>query len=241
MKYLSSFLLLLLISCSTGLRKEVEDVPYRTSGVEQFFLPELPAWANSSSYGQCFKKHSFQYLDFDKLNKAYKLNYNELIELQAQYNEKLESYYRTAALKFVKPVEEAAFLANTLENVRGGVKVFKLPPGITNIDIIWLDPYISMNKVSDLKKMHELGQFDERVPVLFTSCFSKQDLDQWLVENGLDQIGFYHLSAEWLSPFGEDLALKPGLRLELKKMINENIKVKFISPQETLLPAEIIF
>ena len=241
MKFLSFSLLLTLISCSGGeVRKEVRDAPYRTSGLEQYFMPELPTWANSSASGQCFKKHSFQYLDFSKLANVYQLSYADLIELQAQYNERLEAYFRSTAVRFVKPVEQAAFFTNTLENVRGGVKSFKLPPVANKVDIIWLDRYIALNLVPEIKKMNDLGRFDERLPILFTSCLSKQDLNQWLIENNLDQVGFYSLSAEWLSPFGSNLELKPALHLEVKKLFRPDIDVRFITPTEILLPTEIV-
>jgi hypothetical protein len=240
MKFLNFSLLLILISCSNGeIREKAIVAPYRTSGLEQFFLPELPTWANVSASGQCFKKHSFQYLEFKKLASVYQLNYLELIELQAQYNERLESYFRSTAVRFLKPVEEAAFFSNTLENVRGGVRHLKLPR-VEAIDIIWLDRYIALDKVAELKKMNETGRFDERLPILFSSCLSKQDLNQWLIENNLDQVGFYTITAEWLSPFGSDLTMKAGLQLEIKKMLDPNVKLKFISPNEILLPTEIV-
>jgi hypothetical protein len=241
MKCLSFSLLLILISCSQGvIRQDVTDAPYQTSGIEKYFLPELPAWANHSASGQCFKKHSFHYMDFNKLGTIFDLKYPELVELQAQYNERLEAYFRSTAVRFVKPVEEAAFFSNTLENVRGGVKMFKLPPTANKVDIIWLDRYIALNQVNELKKMNEMGRFDERLPVLFTSCLSKEDLNQWLIENNLDQVGFYSLTAEWLSPYGADLQLRPGLHLEIKKLMGKSVNVRFISPGEILLPTEIL-
>lgn len=241
MKYLSYFLLLILISCSGGeVRQGITDGPYRTSGLEKFFLPELPTWANSSASGQCFKKNSIHYLDLKKLSEVYELAYPELIELQAQYNERLESYFRSTAVRFLKPVEEAAFFTNTLENVRGGVKSFKLPPGATKVDVIWLDRYIALNQVSEIKKMNELGRFDERLPILFTSCLSKQDVNQWLIENNLDQIGFYSISSEWLSPYNSELEIRPGLRLEIKKLLGPNVGVRFVAPSEIHLPTEIV-
>lgn len=241
MKYLNFFLLLILISCSHGeVRQEVTDTAYRTSGLEQYFLPELPAWANASASGQCFKRHSFQYLDFNKLASVYQLKYPELVELQAQYNDRLESYFRSTAVRFIKPVEEAAFFSNTLENVRGGVKIFKLPATADKVDVIWLDRYIALNMTNELKKMNEMGRFDERVPVLFTSCYSRQDLNQWLIENNLDSVGFFTLTAEWLSPYGSDLQMKTGLQLEIKKLMGEHVNVRFISPTEILLPTEIV-
>jgi hypothetical protein len=241
MRFLSFFLPLILISCSQGqVRRDVLETAYRTSGLEQFFLPELPSWANTSPSGQCFKKHSYQYMDFKKLAESYQLTYPELIELQAQYNDRLESYFRSTAMRFVKPMEEAAFFSNTLESVKGGVRTFKLPAQAKKVDIIWLDRFIALNQVYEIKKMNEMGRFDERVPVLFSSCLSRQDLNQWLVENKLDTVGFFSLSAEWLSPFGPDMSLKTGLHLEIKKLIGLEVDVRFVSPGEILLPSEII-
>jgi hypothetical protein len=241
MKYLNFSLLLILISCSNGeVRQNIQDTPYRTSGLEQYFLPELPNWANSSPSGQCFKKHSFQYLNFKKVSDTYRLNYQELVELQGQYNERIEAYFRSSAVRFLKPVEEAAFFANTLENVRGGVKGFKIPEAAKKVDIIWLDRYIELNLVKELKKMNQLGRFDERLPILFSSCFSKQDLNQWLIENNLDHIGFYSLTAEWLNPYSSALELRPALHIEIKKLLGEGREVRFVSPHEIHMPAEIV-
>ena len=232
---------MILTSCGQlQLSQDLDNTAYRSSGIEQFFLPELPAWANASPSGQCFKKHSFQYLDLKKLSKVYQLNYPELLEFQAQYNERLESYFRSTAVRFLKPVEEAAFFSHTLENVRAGVKLFRLPEKDAPIDLIWIDRYIALGQIKEIKKMNESGRFDERVPVIFSSCFSRQDLNQWLIENNLDQVGFYSLTAEWLTPFGPDLEMKSGLQIEIKKMIGKDADVRFIGPTENLKPTEIV-
>jgi hypothetical protein len=241
MKFLLYSALLALISCGGGeVKRNIEETSYRTSGVEQFFLPELPAWANSSPSGRCFKSSSFHYMDFAKLSKNYQLSYGEMVELQAQYNDRLESYFRSTAVRFLKPVEEASFFANTLEQVRGGVRQLKLPP-VDEVDVIWLDGYIADNKVADLKAMAKSGKFDERLPILFSACLSKQALSNWLSEQNLDQIGFYLLSAEWLNPYTSQLTLKPRLRVEINKLVNRAIKINVIHPQSNdLFPTEII-
>jgi hypothetical protein len=241
MRFLLYSALLALISCGGGeVKRNIEETSYRTSGVEQFFLPELPAWANSSPSGRCFKSSSFHYMDFAKLSQNYQLTYPEMVELQAQYNDRLESYFRSTAVRFLKPVEEASFFANTMEQVRGGVRQFKLP-NVNEVDVIWLDGYIADNKVADLKAMAKSGKFDERLPILFSACLSKQALSNWLSEQNLEQVGFYLLSAEWLNPYTSQLALKPRLRVEIKKLVNREIKINVIHPQSSdLFPTEII-
>ena len=239
LKCLSFSVLLFLLSCSTDGTRQIQDAPYRTSGVEQFFLPELPGWANSSPSGKCFKSNSFQYLDFAKINGTYQLSYAEMIELQGQYNQRREDYFRSTAYRFLKPVEEASFFSNALEQVRGGVRSFRLPP-VKEVDVIWLEGFIQNNKVEDLKKMAQTGQFDERLPIIFSSCLSHQRLTQWITENGFEQVGFYLLSSEWLSPYGSDLALKAGLRLEITRLLGNDVKVNMRLPQNSLTPFELI-
>jgi hypothetical protein len=238
MRFLSCLVLLALISCgSPSLKKDIDSsTGYRTSGLEQFFLPELPQWANVSSAGRCFKTSSFIYLNFPKLIEAYQLNYHEMIELQAQYNERLENYFRSTAVRFLKPMEEASFFSNTLEQVRGGVRSFKIPP-VKQVEVIWLESFT----VEEIKKLAKSERFNERLPILFSSCHSKQSLTQWIAQEQLDDVGFHSLTAEWLSPYTSHAELKAGLRLELGELLGKDVKVIFTSSQnktttELLLP-----
>lgn len=240
MKFLNCLVLLLLISCGSGeVRRDVENVPYRTSGVEQFFLPELPTWTNFSASGRCFKSNSVHYLDFSKLSEQYHLSYVEMVELQSQYNERIESYFRSTAVRFLKPVEEASFFSNTLEQVRGGVRHIKLPK-VSEVEVIWVDSFIQENKTQELKNLLKKGYFDQRLPLLFSACLTHQALIQWVAENSLEEAGFYFLAAETLSAFGSDFALKAGLRVELTKIFEPNIKFKLLTSNPKLLPTEII-
>jgi hypothetical protein len=217
----------------------VEEAPYRTSGVEQFFLPELPNWANFSAAGECFKSSSLQYMDFSKIFASYQLSYESLIELQAQYNDRRENYFQTTAYRFLKPVEEASFFSNTLEQVRAGVKLLKLP-NVPEVEIIWLESFTSRNKLSELKKIVSQGRFDERLPILFSSCLSRNRLTQFLIEEKMESAGFYLLSAEFLSPFNSELKSQPMLRLELAKFLGPGIRIKFFNTETQQRLVELI-
>lgn len=237
-KFLHCSLLLVLVSCSNGEVKQNIDESYTTSGMERFFLPELPAWANYSTAGRCYKSSSFQYLDFPKISANYQLNYEEMIEFQAQYNSRREDYFRTTAQRFLKPVEEAAFFANSLEQVRGGIKQFKAP-AVAEVDIVWLEGFIQKNKLDELKIIMNSGEGNERLPILFSSCMSRQNLIQWVQENQLGDVGFYLLSAEWLSPFGSDNKLHAGLRLEVLKLLKPGTKFNLVIPKNMIVPIEL--
>lgn len=221
------------------MKNSIDTPSYVTSGVEQFFLPELPNWANFSTSGACYKSVSFHYLDFSKISVAYKLSYHELVELQAQYNEKLENYFKSTTLRFLKPVEESSFFSNTLEQVRGGIYRLKLP-NVNEVDVIWLESYIQNNKEDELIKFTQSDRYTEKLPILYSSCLSRQGLTQWLLEHGLDNAGFYLISADWLTPYGSDLTLRPALELNLHKIIDAKIKINIVTPVGAKLPTELI-
>lgn len=230
MKSFVYLVLLTLISCSSSvMKKDMEDVTsYRTSGVEQFFLTQLPNWNNVSVQGHCFKKSSFYYLDFSKLREAYQLTYPEMIELQAQYNERLETYFRSAAVRFVKPVEEASFFSNTLEQVRGGVRSLKIPD-VNEVQVIWFEGHTT----DEIKKIARSEVINEKLPILFSSCHSKQSLTQWLMDEKLDDVGFHLITAEWLSPYSSQADLLPGLHLELAELLNKKIKISVLKNHQS--------
>ncbi len=240
MKFLNFLVLLLLLSCgSSGIKREIDDQGYQTSGIEQYFLPEIPAWANYSAAGMCFKSSSFTYFDFKKLIESFQLSYDEMIELQGQYNSRVENYYRSTATKFLKPVEQASFFSNTLEQVRGGVRSFKIPR-VDAVDIIWLDSFIHDKKIGDLKLMLKNGKFDERLPILFSSCFSRGAIAQWITENDLEDAGFYTLGAEWLAPFSVEGKPAPSLRIDLGKMLPAGTKINFITSGPHSVLSEVV-
>lgn len=234
--FLNSLLLLSLISCSTtGEEKNTTSIPsqpYRTSGVEQYFLPELPGWANSSESGACFKSNSFQYLDFAKVNGNYQLTYPEMLELQAQFNKRREDYFRSTAYRFLKPVEEASFFNNTLQEVKGGVRLLQVPE-VPVVDLVWLESFLLDEKGLELlTQMSATGKFDERPVILFSSCLSYMRLNQWVMESGLENVGFFILSAEWLTPYSSDLNLKTGLKIELDKVLGPKTIVNIVQPNK---------
>jgi len=176
------------------------------------------------------------YLNFIKLKEAYQLDYHQMVELQAQYNEKLENYFRSTAMRFLKPMEEASFFSNTLEQVRGGVRSLKLPQ-VKEVEVIWLEAL----SIEELKKLAKSELFNERLPILFSSCHSKQSLMQLLSGEQIEELGTYTITAEWLSPYSSEGELKAGLRIELTKILGNQIKI-ILSPalkkttNEILLP-----
>jgi hypothetical protein len=95
------------------------------------------------------------------------------------------------------------------------------------VDVIWLESYPTV----ELKKLASSGRFDEKLPILFSSCHSLQTLGQWITQEQLDEAGFYLLTAEWLSPFGTDFENRPRLGINLTELFGKDIKVNILTHQ----------
>ena len=80
-------ILILLIFCTSSCqspyhaaeKKAINEV-YIASGAEQYFLPEMPNWANVSEVAECRLMDRIRFLDFSTLNKRYNLNFKKLIQ-----------------------------------------------------------------------------------------------------------------------------------------------------------------
>lgn len=210
MKLAFYFLLLGLISCSSGpsYNTPAEVTAYRSNGMEQFFLPELPKWVNRSETGQCFRNFSIKYIDQEKVKQVYQLSYPKAIELQVQFNQKLEKYYKNTTQKFLRPVEEATLFANTLEQVKSGVTALNLP-NVIQIELIWIDDYIHKNKEADFIRWANSAQFTENLPILVSLCKTSTELKKWAQDRNVDSVGLYYAGFEWMSPFSKDQTLSP--------------------------------
>ncbi len=239
MKLTLYFLLLVLTSaCSTGpdYKTPPELTIYRGNGIEQFFLPELPKWINRSSTGQCFRQFSVKYIDQSKIKLIHQLSYPESIELQVQLNQKLEEYFRNTTAKFLRPVEEAALFANTLEQVKAGVKALQLP-AVSQIELIWIDDYIQKNKEADFINWANSSQFTENLPVLVSLCKTSTELKKWAQDRNVDSVGLYYAGFEWMSPFDKEQELAP---LE-RNYLNDFGQIKIITRTAgSPWPAEIV-
>jgi hypothetical protein len=241
MRYLNFLVLLLVTSCGSQVRRErvpQDQGSYQTSGIERFYLTQLPEWANVSTAGKCRKSRSIQYFDFKRLNQTYQLPYRELLELQAQYNARVEEYFRSTPKNFLKPQEESSFFANTLEQVRGGIRRLNLP-AVKSVNLIWLEGFQQLGQEGSLVSMAREGRMDEQLPLLYSSCLSRAALERWIADHDLGEVGFYLLPAEWLSPHGPDLELGFGLHLDLDELIGKNIKINFLSPLNIKLNPEL--
>lgn len=198
-------ILALAVSCASPEPTTLSVTPYQTSGVEQFFLPELPSWANGNVNAGCRRDVSIRFLDHAPLEKLHALDYRQRVEVQTQFNRKWRERY-SAQTRSLSPQEEAVLLLETLEQVKGGLAELKYP-STGPIHLVWWDQLsVRANALAWLTKLADEGN-----PVVLVSlCRDSVALEAWVATQKLDELGLFVFGAESLVPFDADGAPRAG-------------------------------
>jgi len=211
----------LLSGCSTRVDQASEiknpEYVYQGAGIEQYFLPELPVWANFSEASSCRRKNSVRYLDFSTLRQSYSLSYSELLHFQNMYNRKLAQFKNNNPTATLYLKDEAYIFNNTYQLLIGGGRDF-LMPKYPKISLIWIDPYLK-NK----EKIKELLNDKEVVsgfPVLVTNCLSSAQIEKFIAKNKLDQYGIKFIGQEMFTPYSTKFELSYFYSLDFSKLFD---------------------
>lgn len=209
MKY--GMLILLLAACSTPpTTVDIGPMPYQSAGTEQFFLAELPTWANGSLSAQCARTFSVRFLDHGPLEKIHALPFNQRVELQTQFNRKWKERYAAGAVSLT-PQEESVLFLEALEQVKGGLKDLRFPANLP-LNIVWWDNI--QNESYTKAWLQNLGNQGNPV-VLVSLCTDVVGIEAWIAANGLQEYSFFSMGAESLNPTAADNTLKAGPMMPL--------------------------
>ncbi len=184
--------------------------PYQGAGHEQFFLAELPSWANGSLSAGCARTLSIRYLEHGMLQRIHGLDFIQRVELQTQFNRKWQERYG-AAVKALTPREEELLFLETLEQVRGGVRELKFPSGRVTHLVWWDQLQVRAKAAAFLEKLSREGN-----PIVLVSlCTDARGIDVWLESQKLGDFGISAFGAESFGPYDIDANLKYGVQAPL--------------------------
>ena len=225
--------LLCLINCSytktDGVKVDSGEI-YLTSGAEQFFLAELPYWANFSSDGACFRSVPIRYLNFSALKENYNLSYDQMLHLQLMFNRRLNENLKSTGQSLMSPKDEAYVFYNMYQKVIGGSYDF-LTPRFKKLSLIWIDPYLS-----DHKKLVQVVT-NEKVlngfPVLVSECLTSFELEELARDLELDELGVRYFSAEMFSIFSIENKRVPYFHVDISEFFKGK-EIQVFSSKEPL-------
>ncbi len=205
-------MLLLLSACSSSVPDDDgSPAPFQGAGHEQFFLPELPHWANGSVAGRCQRAFSVRYLDYVALEKVHGLQYPSRVELQAQFNRRWRERFVGKTTLLLTPQEEAALFLEILGQVKGGLRELRFPVGVP-FQLVWWD---DLQARADFKAWLSRLADEGGAVVLLSLCEGSDGLEAWANQEGLGQLGLFTLGAEVLGPQRPDGTVLAGTVMPL--------------------------
>jgi hypothetical protein len=229
-KYTFFLLFFFVSSCANNDLKSrtVEDY-YTPTGVDKYFLTDLPAWANFDQAGECFRKSNIRYLNLDALMKSYSLKFDQTLQLQAFFNEELSFFKKLDKLQTPTVKQEELLFYKSSEKVSSKILFFD-PPTFEKINLIWFDEVIGDEKKErKLKNFLNSETMDSGVPVLVSLCLTKEEVEKSFPDQNLKMI-----TAELFSAYDKSGSTIPGIRFDLGQFFTPEQKLYFYSQKKSV-------
>lgn len=211
----------LLSACSSGLKPRNVEEFYVSSGIEKYFLSDIPEWANFSQSAGCFRTKGMRYFDIDALMKSYSMKYPEAVQIQATFNEEFLTLKKTTKATPTLKDEEVLFFKAS-EKVNSKINFFDAPT-FKQVHLIWLDEALLGKKQEDrLKAFLQSSVHDNGFPVLISACLTKSE-----VEEKFPGMALKVISAELFSIYDEAGVKQPMIHTNIAAFFKPDQKIIF--------------
>lgn len=227
----SVFLLLmivsaLLVSCASELKSRTVDQYYTSTGVEKYFLSDLPDWANYSVSAKCYRTSGIRYFNIDALMKSYSLSYSDAIQIQATFNDEYLKLKKQPGIKIDLRKEELIFFKSS-DSVNSKIKFFDAP-SFKQIHLVWLDEVLKgKNQEEKLKAFLQSSVQDNGFPVLISACLTKSE-----IEEKFPNVAIKAISAEMFSVYDNNGIKQPSIHTQVGAFFKPEQKLIFYSQEE---------
>lgn len=208
--------------------RAVEDY-YATTGVEKYFLAEIPNWANFDQTAGCYRPSNIRYFDIDALMKSYGLTYPVALQIQASYNEELVLFKGADKARMPNLKEEELLFYKVSEKVSSKI-IFFDPPTFNRINLVLIDEALSdPAKEKKLKNFLKSPVMDEGPPVIVSFCLTRAE-----VEKRFPDINTKMITAEMFSVFASNGEKTPRFQIDLTQFFKPSQKLYFYSQKSSV-------
>jgi hypothetical protein len=214
------FISIVAIGCSSSVDRastvQNPEYVYQGAGIEKYFLPELPVWANFSVSSGCRRKKNTRYLDFNILRKSYSLSYSELVNFQHMYNRQIAAFKINNPTATLYLKDEAYIFNNVYQLLIGGGRDFLIPK-YAKISLIWIDPYL--DNTQKIVKIFEDEKVLQGFPILVTNCLTTAQLEKFISKHGLVRFGVKYIGQEMFTPFNTDFKMSTDYSVDISEIL----------------------
>ncbi len=203
-------------------RRRVEEY-FVSSGVERYFLPEVPSWANFSEAARCRRKTSIKFFNMDALRSSLRLDYEESIQLQLMFNDEIQKIKEKNQISHIPFENEEETFYQVSDRIQAGIRVFR-KPNFKRVNVVWVDSYLE--NIAELKKTLTNPDMYKGHPVFVSLCMTFHEMGQWMSDHDFDQRNIRKISYELLTPYNKDGQIDTAYHLNFDEILkNKNIYI----------------
>lgn len=222
MRLVMYLIVFVIVGCTTSsetrLKQDLNQV-YIGSGVERYFLSDLPAWANFSSVSTCSRSENVRFINFENMHKSYSMDYEQLIQFQHMLNRKFASYKISTGRKTIFLKDEAYILHNVQQQIVGGGRDF-IVPNFKRIHLVWIDSALKSKEASKkLRKLMFSTQMEKGHPIFVSKCLSAIELEKFIAKNNYNKLGVKIISQDMFSPYNHKFNIVNEFALDFSKLM----------------------
>ncbi len=215
-----------------ALRREQKTI---NSLFQEFFLSPIGKWQNFSFEAGCFRKSRTYYLNWQKLMSSFSFDYYESMEVQRQLNRTMYIKTKNTDIGRILWRDEHRLLSNVIDAVKAE-KYSLESSNFERYNIIWVDDILLSKDRVFLQSFFQKDFFNSGYPILASFCYSSYDIEEFLIENMLDDYPGGILGADSFSIFTKEGAIRPFFSLDLSALFAKDKNIYMYIPTKSVLP-----
>ncbi len=229
-------ILSIFVSCATpktGAPKprDIEE-HFISTGIQKYFLPDIPLWANVSHEANCKLSDLNKFLHWGNLMQSFNLSYEGSAQFQYMYNVRMKELLSLGAYKQLTLKDEELLFYDVLEKVQASIKQFNAP-SYKQISVIWIDPILSLKDGEMfLSKLLAREDLSKGHPVFLSMCLSNLEMQKLLSRIELDGHDVRLIPHEMISMFNVKGELGSRFVLDLKEILGNDKTINLFVPEK---------
>lgn len=227
------FLSCMILSCSNqvALKNSINRIDiYQQAGSEQYLLPLIPDWSNSSVIGQCKRQFPVQLMNLAKLKKSFNYTYQQALHFQKKYNQLRRLQKNENESTFLTPEDKENIFFQVKEQIK--TDKFLSLPNFKRYNIYWIDPLLKSKKGKrQFQALMSRPDFNNGVPIILSQCLLDHEIEKILRDWNIKEEKFYYISYELFNPYPADDDQIGFEQLNLSQIFPSESKIFFYKPK----------
>ncbi len=242
-KLLLISILLITFGCQTteesGMQRRDLQRYYVSSGIERFFLPDIPEWINVSETANCKRESDIKFINLPKLQNNFRLKYSEALQFQYFLSRERTAKKQFYNSKFLMLKDEEIIFYDVSDKIQSGIYAFK-PPKFNRVNLVWIDPAIgSKEKFKELAALMRSREMDLGHPVFVSMCLDHQAMKAFFKRSKAFSDNILMIPFDLFSIYNSNKEQQLFFSIEVESLFRSKQELHFYSPDK-VVPKEII-